>query len=74
MIANGGHGPRRSMRRLCVESGNWGRDTTACFIVYSHFVESKLRKHWQNTMTTDLKTNYDAERNTSDVEKVKNRR
>jgi len=33
----------------------------------------KLRKHWQKTMTTDLKTSYDIETNTSDVEIKKSR-
>ena len=33
----------------------------------------KLRKHWQKTMTTDLKTSYDTETNTSDVEIKKSR-
>jgi len=36
--------------------------------------EFKLRKHCQKAMTTDLKTNHDAEMNTSDVEKIKNHR
>jgi len=31
--------------------------------------EFELQKHWQQTMTTDLKTNYDAETCTSDVER-----
>ena len=31
--------------------------------------EFELRKQWKKTMTTDLKTNYDAETCTSDVEK-----
>ena len=36
--------------------------------------EFKLGKHWQNKLTSDLKTNYDSETNASDVEKTKTRR
>ena len=35
--------------------------------------ELKLRNHWQKSMTTDWKINYDTETDTSDVEKIKSR-
>jgi len=36
--------------------------------------EFKLRKDWQKTKTTDLKTNHDTATNISNVKKIKNRR
>ena len=36
--------------------------------------EFKLWKPWQESITTDYKTNYDAEANTSDDAKITNRR
>ena len=35
--------------------------------------EFKPWRHWHKSMTSDLKTKYYAETNTSDVEKIKNR-
>ena len=68
LVAKKGAGPWRSMRREW-KLGTW-YDSLFYRVLFVY--QFRLQKHWQETMTTDLKTNYDAEMNTSDVEKTKN--